>query len=217
MAMMKSGLTIWQALGMTFIVFAGSAQLASLPLIAANVPVWVVFLTALVVNLRFVIFAAAVGPHFAHLPWYKRVWHGYFNADMTLHALYRRFRIREIPVEYRDRPEGSFSKLNTFSDGAKVLFTIAQILRYYRPLLFFTGLAVLFAALGGIASIPVFEDWFSARYIYHVPLAILASALEIVAVMMFGIGLILDSVSHQQRLEYERQLLAGEKTAMQLK
>jgi glycosyltransferase involved in cell wall biosynthesis len=139
------------------------------------------------------------------------------ETDMTLHALYRRFRIREIPVEYRDRPEGSFSKLNTFSDGAKVLFTIAQILRYYRPLLFFTGLAVLFAALGGIASIPVFEDWFSARYIYHVPLAILASALEIVAVMMFGIGLILDSVSHQQRLEYERQLLAGEKTAMQLK
>lgn len=139
------------------------------------------------------------------------------ETDMTLHALYRRFRIREIPIEYRDRPEGSFSKLNTFSDGTKVIFTIAQILRYYRPLLFFTGLATLFAVMGGLASIPVFEDWFRARYIYHVPLAILASALEIVAVMMFGIGLILDSVSHQQRLEYERQLLAGEKTAMQAK
>jgi predicted branched-subunit amino acid permease len=101
MAMMKSGLTIWQALGMTFIVFAGSAQLASLPLIAANVPVWVVFLTALVVNLRFVIFAAAVGPHFAHLPWYKRVWHGYFNADITMGLFPQRF-----PAETIHRIEG---------------------------------------------------------------------------------------------------------------
>lgn len=84
MAMVKTGLTIWQALGMTFVVFAGSAQLAALPLMAAGAPVWVVFLTALVVNLRFVIFAAAIAPHFAHLPWYKRVWHGYFNADITM-------------------------------------------------------------------------------------------------------------------------------------
>ena len=84
MAMAKSGLTMWQALGMTFTVFAGSAQLAALPLIAANVPVWVVFFTAMVVNLRFVIFAAAVGPHFAHLPWRQRLWYGYFNADIAM-------------------------------------------------------------------------------------------------------------------------------------
>lgn len=84
MAMVKSGLTIWQALGMTFLVFAGSAQLASLPLMAANASVWVVFVTAMIVNLRFVIFAAALGPHFAHLPWYKRIWYGYFNADMMM-------------------------------------------------------------------------------------------------------------------------------------
>ncbi|TFW04741.1 branched-chain amino acid ABC transporter permease [Oxalobacteraceae bacterium OM1] len=91
MAMMKSGLTIWQALGMTFIVFAGSAQLASLPLIAANVPVWVVFVTALVVNLRFVIFAAAIAPHFTHLKWYKRLFLGYFNADITMGYFPQRF------------------------------------------------------------------------------------------------------------------------------
>lgn len=91
MAMVKTGLTIWQALGMTFLVFAGSAQLASLPLIAANVPIWIVFVTAMVVNLRFVIFAAAIGPHFGHLPWYRRVWHGYFNADITMALFPRRF------------------------------------------------------------------------------------------------------------------------------
>lgn len=91
MAMVKTGLTIWQALGMTFLVFAGSAQLAALPLMAANAPIWVVFLTALVVNLRFVIFSAAIAPHFAHLPWYKRVWHGYFNADITMALFPQRF------------------------------------------------------------------------------------------------------------------------------
>lgn len=130
------------------------------------------------------------------------------ETDMTLHALHKRFRIIEIPVEYRDRPAGSFSKLNTLSDGAKVIFTIAQILRYYRPLAFFAGLAVLFALAGGVASIPVFEDWIRERYIHHVPLAILASALEIVAMMMLTVGLILDSLSHQQKMEYERKLLA---------
>lgn len=107
MAMVKTGLTIWQALGMTFIVFAGSAQLAALPLIVANAPLWVVFVTALVVNLRFVIFAAAVGPHFAHLPWYKRIWHGYFNADITVGLFPQRF-----PAETIYRTEG---KIGFFS------------------------------------------------------------------------------------------------------
>lgn len=97
MAMVKTGLTIPQALGMTFLVFAGSAQLASLPLIAANVPIWVVFFTAMVVNLRFVIFAAAIAPHFAHLPWYKRVWHGFFNADITMALFPRRFPAETVP------------------------------------------------------------------------------------------------------------------------
>lgn len=101
MAMVKTGLTLWQALGMSFFVFAGSAQLASLPLIAANAPVWMVFLTALVVNLRFVIFAAALGPHFGHLPWYKRLWCGYFNADITMGLFPRRF-----PTETVCHPEG---------------------------------------------------------------------------------------------------------------
>jgi predicted branched-subunit amino acid permease len=91
MAMVKSGLTLWQALGMTFIVFAGSMQLAVLPLMAANVPMTILFFTAMMVNLRFVIFAAAIGPHFAHLPWYKRIWHGYFNADVTMALFPQRF------------------------------------------------------------------------------------------------------------------------------
>lgn len=84
MAMVKSGMSILQALGMTFLSYAGSAQLASLPLMVANASIWVIFATALIVNLRFVIFAAAIGPHLSHLPWYKRMFYGYLNGDLIM-------------------------------------------------------------------------------------------------------------------------------------
>ncbi|MBA5689766.1 AzlC family ABC transporter permease [Rugamonas apoptosis] len=83
-AMVKTGLTVPQALAMTLVVFAGSAQLASLPLIAAHAPIWVIFATALVVNLRFVIFSALLAPHFANLPLRKRFLLGYVAGDMTV-------------------------------------------------------------------------------------------------------------------------------------
>jgi len=90
-AMVKSGLTVPQALGMTLLVFAGSAQLASLPLIAAQAPIWVIFATALVVNLRFVIFSALLGPHFAHLPWKQRFYLGYISGDLTVALFLQRY------------------------------------------------------------------------------------------------------------------------------
>ena len=130
------------------------------------------------------------------------------ETDMSLHALDKRFRILEIPVEYIDRPPGSESNLRTFSDGAKVVFIIAQILRYYRPLLFF-GMVSLFCVVAAcLAGSPVIFDWIAYRYIYHVPLAILASGLVVVAVLMFSVGLILDSLSHHQRFGFERDLSA---------
>ncbi len=129
------------------------------------------------------------------------------ETDMTLHALDKRFRIVEIPVEYRDRPEGSVSKLNTISDGTKVIFTIARILRYYRPLTFFGGAAVIVGLVGLFTALPVFDEWIRERYIHHVPLAILATGLEIVAVLLMSIGLILDSITHQDKCAFEREQL----------
>ncbi|GGC64661.1 glycosyltransferase [Undibacterium terreum] len=129
------------------------------------------------------------------------------ETDMSLHALDKRFRIVEIPVEYKDRPAGSFSKLNTFGDGAKVLLTIVKILRFYRPLMFFGWAAILFGMLGLLAAVPVFSDWIAYRFIYHVPLALLAAALELVAVMSLAVGLILDAISYQAKMDFERHLL----------
>ena len=86
-----AGLSFWQTLGMSALVFAGSAQLASLPLIVAHAPIWVVFATALVVNLRFVIFSALLAPHFTHVPWRQRLFYGYISGDLTVALFLQRF------------------------------------------------------------------------------------------------------------------------------
>lgn len=90
-ALIKGGLTLNQALGMTLLVFAGTAQLASLPLIVAGAPIWVVFASAMAVNLRFVIFSALLAPHFAHLPWHRRFVLGYTAGDLTVNLFLQRF------------------------------------------------------------------------------------------------------------------------------
>ena len=134
------------------------------------------------------------------------------EIDMTLHALDKRFVILEIPVEYQNRPLGSVSKLNTFRDGVRILKAIINIFRYYRPLVFF-GAAGVVCALGGLAAgIPVLQEWITERYIHRVPLALLATGLEIVAIVLAAIGLILDSITQQDRRKFERDLLHLEKS-----
>lgn len=98
-AMVKVGLTTAQALGMTLLVFAGSAQLAVLPLIAAAAPLWVVLLTATVVNLRFLIFSAGVRPYFGHFSLPRRLLIGYFTTDIGFAVFLSRF--ANAPVEER--------------------------------------------------------------------------------------------------------------------
>jgi hypothetical protein len=133
------------------------------------------------------------------------------ETDMTLHALDKRFRIVEIPVEYRNRPPGSFSKLNTLRDGLRVLSTINNILRYYRPLAFFGSAAMCMATLGLIAGAPVIIEYMNGRYISHVPLAILATGLGIISIVLVAVGLILDSIKHQDKQNFEREILRGPK------
>lgn len=128
------------------------------------------------------------------------------ETDMTLHALDKRFRIVEIPVEYRDRPAGSSSKLHTFRDGARVLTTILDIFRHYRPLLFFGTISFLLLVSALMFSVPVINDWIEHRYIYHVPLAILSSALVMLSTLAVSVGLILDSIAYQHRMDYEQNI-----------
>ena len=129
------------------------------------------------------------------------------ETDMTLHALDKRFRIVELPIAYKDRPEGSTSKLNTLHDGLRVIKTIINIFRYYKPLYFFGILSLLFFLCGLLAAIPVLSDYIAHDYIYHMPLALLATGLEIVALLMLVVGLILDQSSYYNKCNFERKLL----------
>ncbi len=90
-AMIKAGMSLPQALGMTLLVFAGSAQLAALPLMALHTPIWVIFVTALIVNLRFLIMSALIAPRFAHLHWFKRLVLGFFSGDITVALFMNRY------------------------------------------------------------------------------------------------------------------------------
>lgn len=129
------------------------------------------------------------------------------ETDVTLHALNRRMRIVEIPIEYKDRPEGSHSKLNTVSDGVKVIFTIVKILRHYRPLAFFGSMSAIFCLAGLIAAMPVFKEWLQMQYITRIPLAVLAASLETVAFLLLAVGIILDSLSHHEKARAELHYL----------
>ena len=122
------------------------------------------------------------------------------------YCMLRCARIVEIPIRYK-RPSGSVSKLNTFTDGARVLTTIGQILRHYRPLKFFGFAAIFMTLLGLLAGTPVILEWLNTGFISHIPLAILATGLELIATIFIAIGLILDSVADQNRRNFEQTLL----------
>ncbi len=90
-AMVKSGMSVGEALAMTFLVYAGSSQLAAIPLIVAGAPAWVIFATAFCVNLRFVVFSLHLRPYLMHLPRWRRLANGYLTADMSYALFTRRF------------------------------------------------------------------------------------------------------------------------------
>lgn len=131
------------------------------------------------------------------------------ETDMTLFAIKARFRTLEIPIAYYSRPQGSSSKLNTYRDGVKVLRIIVKIFRYYKPLSFFGWLSCLVAILGIVAGYPAIDDWITSGYVRHVPLAILATGLEISALLSLAIGLVLDAVAYHQLESLERALRKG--------
>ncbi len=129
------------------------------------------------------------------------------ETELTLQALYRGQVIREIPSPYRSRPAGSFSKLNTFSDGLRVLLRLFLILKSYKPLTFFGGLGLVLFLLGmAIGSLPVYDFVTDPNHFVHrVPSAILAASLVLLAFFSLGLGLILNSMN-LRLLELEKMV-----------
>lgn len=133
------------------------------------------------------------------------------ETELTIKALDRGFRIREIPVDLVPRPEGSFSKIRIAGDGLRIVGTIVGMLRDYKPLTFFGGLGALAVALGMIPGTIVIIEFIRTRYITHVPSAILAVGMVLAGLLLVAAGLILHTVvKHSQELQLRLQLMTDE-------
>lgn len=134
------------------------------------------------------------------------------ETEITLSALDKRFIIKEIPIIYRDRPEGSVSKLNTLQDGIKVSKTILKMYKDYKPRKFFLFISFILFILGLLVGIPVIVEFAKTHFITKVPSAILATGFMMMAAISLQCGLTLDTISKANKEKYELNLIRyGEK------
>ena len=125
------------------------------------------------------------------------------ETELTISSLVHRYKVVNVPITYRDRPEGSESKLNTFGDGFKVLVTLFDLCKGYRPLLFFGVISFIVMILGLIVGTPVIIEFVLTHYVRKVPSAILASGLFVISFLLLMLGLITDHISNTEKRSHE--------------
>lgn len=125
------------------------------------------------------------------------------ETEMTIHAIDKNFTLKEIPVQYRDRPEGSVSKLNTYKDGARVIKTIAILFEEYKPALFFNTIAACIFIISLILAIPVFIEYFKTGLVPRFPTLIVAGIMLVISLLLSVSGIILQVIvkKHKQLFE----------------
>lgn len=128
------------------------------------------------------------------------------ETEMTIHALDNNLLIKSLPVAYRDRPMGSNSKLNTYRDGIKVLLTIFNMYRYYKPLKFFGLVALILALLSVVLFVPVFVEYMQTGLVPRFPTLIVSGFSMLAAILAFSCGLILDTHAKNNRKHMEVQM-----------
>lgn len=125
------------------------------------------------------------------------------ETEMTIHALDKGYRVCEVPVEYRDRPADSESKLNTFSDGFKVIKTILSLFKTYRPMQFFSILAAVSIVASIVLFIPVMVQYWETGLVPRFPSLIVGCTLLMLAILLFLCGIVLSTISSNQRQLFE--------------
>ena len=128
------------------------------------------------------------------------------ETDMTIHAINRNMRVANVVIDYRDRPDGSVSKLNTYSDGAKVLLTIAKLYKNYKPCSFFGTIALVLFILSALFMIPVLLEFFATGLVPKFPTLIACSVTMLAALLLFISGLILSTLQEKDKRDFEFQL-----------
>ncbi|MCR4754281.1 MAG: glycosyltransferase family 2 protein [Lachnospiraceae bacterium] len=129
------------------------------------------------------------------------------ETEMTIHAVSNNMQVENVIVEYRDRPAGSESKLNTYSDGIKVIFTIIRLYREYKPFGFFGLLALLLVAIACGFFIPVFIEYWETGLVKRFPTLIVCGFVGLAAVQSFFAGMILQNIARRDRKDFELDLV----------
>ena len=128
------------------------------------------------------------------------------ETEMTIHAVNNNMQVENVLVDYRDRPEGSESKLNTYSDGMKVLFTIVRLFREYKPLPFFSMVSMMLILLATIFFVPVFAEYLTTGLVLKFPTLIVCGFVVLAAIQSFFSGLILNNIVQRDRKNFEMDL-----------
>lgn len=129
------------------------------------------------------------------------------ETEMSIHAIDKNMKLENVIIEYRDRPEGSESKLNTYSDGFKVLYTIGKLFRIYKPLLFFGFLSLLLILLSALFFTPVLYEYIQTGLVPNFPTLIVCGFVVIAAIESFFSGLILQTIKQKNCQDFEMELI----------
>jgi glycosyltransferase involved in cell wall biosynthesis len=131
------------------------------------------------------------------------------ETEMTIHAVDKNLFVDNVIIEYRDRPEGSESKLNTYSDGIKVLRTIFRLFKNYKPMQFFAALALILALVSAAFFIPVFVAFLRTGVVEKMPTLIVSGFTMLAAIQSLFSGLILGTINQKNRHDFEMQLVSA--------
>ena len=128
------------------------------------------------------------------------------ETEMTIHAVHKNMSIENVVVSYRDRPEGSESKLNTYTDGIKVIKTIFRLFRMYKPIGFFGGMAAVLLIISAAMFFPILFKYFHTGLVPNFPTLIVSGFMALAAIMSMFSGLILSTIVEKERREFEFRL-----------
>ena len=129
------------------------------------------------------------------------------ETEMTIHAIDKNMLLENVVIEYRDRPEGSESKLNTYSDGMKVLVTIARLFRNYKPLAFFGIIALILVIIAAIFFIPILVEYAQTGEVPNFPTLIVCGFVVMAAIQSFFAGMLLQTMKQKNQSDFEMRLL----------
>lgn len=128
------------------------------------------------------------------------------ETEMSIHAADKNMFVENVIIDYRDRPEGSESKLNTYSDGLKVLFTIIKLYKTYKPMRFFGILSLIFVLIASVLFVPIFVTYLQIGVVPKMPTLIVSGFIVLAAIQSFFSGMILQTITQKNKQDFEMEL-----------